>query len=158
MASSDILIEIDTIKGESKAKDDMIDLDSFSWGVTNSGSMSQGGGGGTGKFNFSDLTCTTYASKASPALMLNCANGTHIASATLHVRKAGGTAKEFYTVKLENILISSYQSSGHNGGMVPSDSFSLNFAKIHFETKVQNDKGDMEAGGDAKFDLKTGKS
>ena len=64
MAKADIHIKLGDIKGEStddKHKDE-IDVESFSWGASNPGSMSHGGGGGTGRVSFSDLTFVHHAS------------------------------------------------------------------------------------------------
>src|SRR4249919_3313099 len=55
--ASTIFARIGDIKGESqdiKHKDE-IDVLSWSWGVTQSGSMGHGGGGGEGKATFHDL-------------------------------------------------------------------------------------------------------
>jgi type VI secretion system secreted protein Hcp len=52
--ATEIFARIGDIKGESldaKHKDE-IEVLSFSWGVTNSGSAGSGGGGGTGKAKF----------------------------------------------------------------------------------------------------------
>ncbi len=141
LAASDYLLEIEGIKGESR--DDVypesIELESFSWGVTNTPSLS--GGGGAGKVSFQDLHFTTNLSKASPQLMLACATGKHIPKAVLHVRKAGGDPVEYYTVTFTDILISSVQTRapGATGGAtgapnpVPTESLSLNFTKIEFK-------------------------
>ena len=58
--ASDYLLEIDGIKGEStdEKHKDKLEIDSFSWGVSNSGSMGRGGGGGTGKAEFQDVHFT----------------------------------------------------------------------------------------------------
>ena len=58
--ASDYLLELDGIKGESldEKHKDKIEIDSFSWGVSNDGNMGRGGGGGTGKANFQDLHFT----------------------------------------------------------------------------------------------------
>lgn len=159
MASSDFLLKIDTITGESKRGDGMIDIESFSWGVSNSGSMHSQGGGGAGKASFSDISFSKHVDKSSPALALASATGKHIPKAVLTLRKAGGDQKDYYIVTLEDVLVSSYQASG-SGGMdvLPMDSFALNFAKIKWEYKVQDGKGAMTAGGDFKFDLKTMKA
>ena len=49
--ASDFLLEIDGIKGESKDKNhkDTIEVDSFSWGISNAGSHASNTGGGAGK-------------------------------------------------------------------------------------------------------------
>jgi type VI secretion system secreted protein Hcp len=132
-AAVDYLLEIDGIKGESS--DDRhaqaIEIQSFSWGSTNSASW--GGGGGAGKVSFQDIHCTTKVSKAGPQLLLAGASTSHIPRATLSVRKAGATGQyqEYYQIQLEDVLISSYSQHGNSsaGDIVPTDQFTLNFNK-----------------------------
>ncbi len=65
----DIFAKIGDIKGESldaKHKDE-IEVLSWSWGVSQAGSMGPGGGGGAGKPSFSDFNFTHHIDKASPA-------------------------------------------------------------------------------------------
>ena len=157
--ATDFLLELDGIKGESsdsKLKD-TIELESFSWGVSNAGSHASGGGGGAGKASYQDLHCTTHVGKASPLLMLACATGQHIKKAVLHVRKQGGDQQEYYKVELEELLVSSYQSGGHSGSGVPTDQFALNFTKIKFEYKPQKADGTLDAAVTAGYDVKANK-
>jgi type VI secretion system secreted protein Hcp len=144
--ASDFLLEIDGIKGESQDSKhkDTIEIESFSWGVSNSGTHAAGHGGGAGKASFQDLHCTANVSKASATLMLKCANGEHI--------------KKFYTVTMEDLLVSSYQSGDSTGGNpVPTDQFSLNFAKIKYEYKPQNTDGSLGSAITGTYDLKKNK-
>jgi type VI secretion system secreted protein Hcp len=125
------------IRGEStdKGHPDEIEIDSFSWGVTQTGSASSGSGGGAGKAVSQDFHFAAPVSKASPNLMLACATGRHFPLATLTCRKAGGTSQvEFLKIKLSDVLVSSYQTGGAAEGEapVPEDAFSLNFVKIDF--------------------------
>lgn len=157
--ATDFLLELDGIKGESsdsKLKD-TIELESFSWGVSNAGSHSSGGGGGAGKASFQDLHFTTHVGKASPLLMLACATGQHIKKAVLHVRKQGGDQQEYYKIELADLLVSSYQSGGHSGSGVPTDQFALNFTKITFEYKPQKADGTLDAAVTAGYDVKANK-
>lgn len=139
-AASDYLLELDGVKGESKdnARPGTIEIQSFSWGVSNAGSMASGSGGGAGKASFSDLSFTTSVSKASPKLMMACATGQHIPKATLYVRKAG-TTDEYLVITLTDIMVSSYSSSGRGtpnapgstaSSSVPMESISINFTKV----------------------------
>ena len=158
--ASDFLLEIDGIKGESKDSKhkDTIEVDSFSWGISNAGSHASNAGGGAGKASFQDLHCTANVNKASATLMLKCANGEHIKKAVLFVRKQGKQQQEFYTVTLEDLLVSSYQSGDSTGGNpVPTDQFSLNFAKIKFEYKPQNTDGSLGSAITGTYDLKKNK-
>jgi type VI secretion system secreted protein Hcp len=109
--------------------------------LAQSGSGNRGGGSGTGKVDIADITIQKQVDKASPTLMLACANGKHIAKGKLTLRKAGENPLEYLTVDLESILVSSYQVSGSNGGGVPSESISLNFVKVKSEYWTQSDKG-----------------
>ena len=158
-ASVDYFLKIEGIDGEST--DSMhpgaIEVDSFSWGVSNMGTGGHGGGGGSGKASFQDIHFTSKVSKASPKLMLATATGEHIRQAVLFVRKAGTNQQDYYVVKFEDVLVSSYQSSGGgSSGDTPTDQFSLNFTKIEFEYKPQKADGTLDAPVKAGYDLKKG--
>ena len=92
--ASDYLLELEGIKGESldEKHKDKIEIDSFSWGVSNDGNMGRGGGGGTGKANFQDVHFTKQTDKSSALLVKSAASGDHIKKAVLTARKAGGKA------------------------------------------------------------------
>jgi type VI secretion system secreted protein Hcp len=111
----DIFIKIGDIKGESmdKAHKDEIDVLNWSWGMTQSGNMHVGGGGGAGKVNVHDLSLTKYVDKASPNLMMHCASGKHIDKVKLTVRKAGGESQvEYMIINLEEVLVTSLGTGG----------------------------------------------
>ena len=159
-AASDYLLEIDGIKGESKDSKhkDTIHIESFSWGATNSGAHSSGGGGGAGKVSFQDLHFTTTVNKSSPLLAKACATGQHIKKATLFVRKAGKDQGDYYVIKLTDILVSSYQNGpSEHSDAVPTDQFSLNFTKIEFSYKPELSNGALGAPVTATYDLKAAK-
>jgi type VI secretion system secreted protein Hcp len=155
---SDYLLEIDGIKGESNDKKHpgTLEIESFSWGVSNAGAHAGGGGGGAGKASFQDLHLTTRVNKASPLLMLHCANGQHIKKAVLFVRKQGKEQLDYYKVTLEELLVSSYQSGGSEGSnALPVDQFSINFTKIKFEYAPQKPDGTLEGHVPATWNVKT---
>jgi type VI secretion system secreted protein Hcp len=156
----DMFLKIDGIKGESTADKhkDEIDIMSFSWGVSQSGSFAAGSGAGAGKVQFQDISFTTRVSKASPLLFLGCATGEHIKEATLTARKAGEKQQDFLVIKLNDILVSSYQTSGSSGSdALPTDSFSLNFAKIEYSYIPQKPDGSSDVAQRAGWDLKLNK-
>src|SRR4030095_448937 len=133
MAAVDYFLKVDGIQGESKAdkhKDEM-DIESFSWGATQSGTFAAGGGGGAGKVSMQDFHFTMVNNKASPKLMLACAQGDHIKSAILTCRKAGKEQQEFLKVTMSDCLVSSFQTGGAGkGGVTPTDPGSPQLAKI----------------------------
>ncbi len=160
MAVVDYFLKLDGIEGESqdhKHKNE-IDLESWSWGETQIGSHATGGGGGAGKVQMQDFHFVMKLNKASPKLMLACATGQHIKEATLTCRKAGGKQEAFFVVKMSDLLVSSYQTggSGHSD-IVPTDQISLNFSKIEFDHKVQNEKGQVTGSTKAGYDVKANK-
>ena len=160
MAAVDYFLKLDGIDGESaddKHKGE-IDVASWSWGATQSGTMSGGGGGGAGKVSMQDFHFVMTVNKASPKLMLACASGQHIAKAVLTCRKAGTDQQEYLKITFSDLLISSYQTGGSgSSSVVPSDQISLNYAKIEMEYKEQ--KSDGTLGGSVKtgWDLKANK-
>jgi type VI secretion system secreted protein Hcp len=143
-AAVDYFLKIDGIKGESvddKHKDE-IDILSFSWGLTNTPAA----GGGAGKATFKEFTVTKKTDVSSPKMMLACATGQPIPSVKFVVRRnpEPGTPEapqEFYFITLENVLVSSYSSSGSPAGELPTESLSLNFTKITYEYRPQRDDG-----------------
>jgi type VI secretion system secreted protein Hcp len=140
----DMFLMLDGIKGESaddKHKGE-IDIEAFSWGMSQSGSGHRGSGLGTGKVDVADISITKFIDKSSPSIMLACANGKHIPKGKITVRKAGENPLDYLTVDLENILISSYQTSGSEGGNErPAENISLNFGKVKVEYWTQSEKG-----------------
>jgi len=152
----DAFLKIDGIDGESQDKNhpNEIEIDSFSWGVSNPNTAGSGSGGGTGKASLQDFHFAAQTTKASPNLMLACATGKHIQTVTLTCRKAGGTSQvEFLKIKLQDCLVSSYSLGGSAEGdaVVPEDQFSLNFVKIDFLYTVARTGEVVEASFDQRL-------
>jgi type VI secretion system secreted protein Hcp len=156
MAVVDFFLKIDGIEGESQDEKHKgeIDIDSWNWGATQSGTWASGSGGGAGKVSMKDFNFTTKMNKASPKLMLACATGDHIKTAVLVCRKAGKEQQEYLKVTLSDCIISSYQSGGNSqGNLVPTESFSIDFAKIEIEYKEQKPDGTLGGAIKSGFDL-----
>ena len=157
--ASDIFAKIGDIKGESpddKHKGE-IEVLSWSWGVTQSGTMSHGGGGGEGKASFNDFNFTHRIDKASPSLMKACATGEHIKEATFTVRKAGKGQQEFLIIKMNDIIITGVSPSGAGDGASTAEHVALQFAKVDLEYKPQKADGSLDAGVHFKYDIKGNK-
>jgi type VI secretion system secreted protein Hcp len=116
--------------------------------------MSAGGGGGHGKASFNDVHCVAQSSIASPLMLLSCADGTHHADAVLVARKSGGDKLEYLKVTMKDVLISSYQTGGSGGDVIPLDQFSLNFTSINVEYTPQDAKGKGSGPTKAGWDTK----
>jgi len=153
----DMFLKLDGIKGESKDKDhkDEIHIESWSWGLSQAGNFSVAGGGGAGKVNVHDISITKYLDVSSPKLMARCADGGHIASGLLTVRKAGGDKPvEYLKVTLTDLLVSGVQHSGSGSSDLVMESLSLNFAKFKVEYQLQDEKGKGSPGGEMGWDVK----
>jgi len=143
-----MFLKLDGIKGESqdgKHKEE-IHIESFSWGLNQTGAFGAGGGGGARKVNVHDISVTKFVDKSSPDLMLACASGKHIPSGLITVRKAGEKPLEYLKIKLTDILISGVQFAGSGGGDQFSENLSLNFAKFHVEYQEQGADGAAKGG------------
>jgi type VI secretion system secreted protein Hcp len=147
----------DTIKGETQDKTQKaagdIDVLAWSWGASNSGSFHAGGGGGAGKANFQDISITKYLDKASPALLIALAKGSHIPVAKLLVRKAGDGQQKYLELTMTKVLVTSVSTGGSGGEDRLTENVSLNFAEVKFEYFLQNEKGVTASGGVFNWDI-----
>ena len=133
----DMFLKLDGVPGESRdaAHKGSIDITSFSWGESNTGSVgaATGAGAHTGRVSFQDFHFPARVSAATPKLMLNCASGAHIPTGTFTVRRAFVEGKEntfdFLTYKFQGVLITSVQEAGDTSD-IPLDSVSFAFQKI----------------------------
>jgi|SRR5581483_11722788 len=130
----DAFLKIDGIEGESsdKVHSKEIEVLSWSWGADN---HSATGGGGAGQPAQGSLFEFTHRlDKASPQLMLACAAGTPANGAQLSVRRTvNDKVVEYLYIKMTNVIVSSFQQSGHGSSDTPTESVSLAFAKIEMD-------------------------
>jgi type VI secretion system secreted protein Hcp len=157
MAAVDFFLKIDGIPGEATdtKHSNEVDLISWSWGESNAGSHGSGGGGGAGKVAMQDFSFTMRVNKASPKLFLACASGQHIASALLTCRKAGKQQQEYLKISFTDLLVSSYQTGGSEGDVVPVDQIAFNFAKIELTYSPQKPDGSLGSPVIAYYNVET---
>jgi type VI secretion system secreted protein Hcp len=151
MAVVDYFLKLDGVPGEStdSKHPGEIDLLSFSWGETQSGTSGHGGGAGAGKVQAQDFSFVKKLDKASPVLFIGCATGAHYKTAIVTARKAGGKQEDYLIFKMSDVLVSSYQTGGSAGSdVVPTEQFSFNFAKLEMSYKEQKPDGSL--GGEVK--------
>lgn len=145
--SVDMFLKIDDIEGESV--DDVhageIDILSWSWGMSQSGTTHSGPGGGAGKVNVQDLSFVHYVDKSSANLMKMCCNGKHFEEATLVVRKAGEMPLEYMIITMKGGLISSVSSGGSGGEDRITENVTLNFSEFKTEYVPQMADGSGDA-------------
>ncbi len=143
----DMFLKIDDIEGESV--DDVhageIDILSWSWGMSQSGTTHTGAGGGAGKVNVQDLSFVHWIDKSSANLMKMCCNGKHFEEATLVVRKAGEMPLEYLIITMKEGLISSVSTGGSGGEDRLTENVTLNFSEFKTEYVPQMADGSGDA-------------
>ena len=159
MARLDAFLDLKSgnVKGESQEADykDCIQLLSWSWGCTNMGSASHGGGDAVGAVNMMDFNFTMTMNQASSALMTLCTTGKHVPTAIFTQRKSTGdeTPKPFLVITMTDVLISSY-TTGSSGNELPHESCSINFSQVQMEYFVQDEKGALKSTGKLGWNVK----
>jgi len=161
---ADYFLKIDSIAGDSTDAQHPgeIELNSYAWskegtpGLEQSG-VTGGGGGGAGKVQLHDIFFSENVSKASPQLMMATASGKHFKEAVLSVRKAGKSQQQFMVIKLSDIMISSYRTTGQDQSL-PTDEFSLSFGRVEFSYMPQKADGSLDTPVVGSWDFQENKS
>jgi len=156
----DMFLVLDGVTGESldATYTDKIDVLAWSWGMAQSGTTHMGGGGGSGKVNVQDISFTHFIDKASGTLMKFCCDGKHIKTGKLIVRKAGENPLEYFTIDLEEIIVSNISTGGAGSEDRLTENVTLNFKKFHMQYKFQAQDGSGQAGPECKWDIAANKA
>jgi len=143
----DMFMRVGDVKGESldKSHKDEIDVLAWSWGLSQSGTMHSGGGGGAGKASIQDLSFTKYIDKASPNLMYACCSGKHYKDAVMTVRKAGENPIEYVKFTMQKVIVTSMSTGGSGGEDRLTENCTLNFATVKVEYSPQKPDGSADA-------------
>lgn len=151
----DMFLKIEGVDGESldASHTDEIDVLAWSWGLTQSGSMHTGGGGGSGKVSVQDVSITKYVDNASATIMNKTCKGEHFPSAVLVIRKAGGEALEYWKLTMNKVLITSISTGGSGGEDKLTENLTLNFEDFLAEYTVQKEDGSAGATNEAGFNI-----
>jgi type VI secretion system secreted protein Hcp len=157
--AQDIFLKIDGIDGESPdaAHKNEIEVQKWSWEISQLSSMHAGSGGGAGKATVDDLEFDHLVDRASPNLMKYCLTGKHIDQAALVVRKAGGNPLEYLKITMNDVVVTKVQPSGSNNDAGIRETVRLSFAKVKQEYVVQNAQGGSGGAVTASFDIKGNK-
>lgn len=158
-AAVDYYLKVDGVEGEATTRghEKEIQLLAWQWGDTSEIGLLVPAVQkirDAAKAEFSDFHFKANMSKASPVLFKFAAKGEHIPEVKLTGLRAGGGQEEFMKITLKDAFISSYQTEGTGTDVVPTDSFSMNYAKVEFEFIPQNPDGSQGEPVRAGWDLK----
>lgn len=132
---------IDGVPGPSTSLSNAIDILSFSFGASNTavfGAGSSGGESRAGRADVSNLNIMKVTDKTSPQVFEHCVTGDFIKSVDLQYFKAMGNKQEnYYKIHMENVIVTSVQTSGSNEN--PTESISFAFAKIKVSYNPEKD-------------------
>jgi type VI protein secretion system component Hcp len=145
-------------EGQKEKFEKWFDVLSFSWGAHNVGGGHTGTGSGTGQGDAQDLSVMVMMQTGTHLLLKHCAFGEHFDKATLIARETGGKEQVNYLeLEMEKVLISSWQFGASEGGGKPPVNISLNFKKVKFIYRPQDDKGKALPDKEVTWDISKGK-
>jgi type VI secretion system secreted protein Hcp len=141
--ATDMFLMIDDVKGESvdSKHKGWIDVQSWSWGMSQPGSSHSGTGSGAGRVSVQDLSIVKYVDMATPNLMKMCCSGKHFKLATLEIRKAGGEALVYVKIELNDGIVTGVSTAGGTGDERLTETVTLNFASFKYNYTPQDAKG-----------------
>lgn len=143
----DSYLKIEGIPGEATAEGHVGEIELYSWsfGASNPSTIGPGSEGfGAGRVTISSFNFMKKCDKASPVLFQRCCTGTHIDSAILTMRKAGGKQSPFLIYTFTGVMVDSIQWSGSSGGDdTPTESVSFSFAEFKIKYQLQDAKGNV---------------
>jgi type VI secretion system secreted protein Hcp len=148
--------KIGDIEGESAIDGHVgeIDVLSFSFGGSHSGTMHTGTGGGAGKTSVQDLTLMKRVDLATTDLMLACFKRTHISEAVLTVRKAAGNRPlDYLKITMTSCLITSVSTGGSGDDDRLTENIAINFAKVRVDYDAQTAAGGQGAHSAMEYDI-----
>ncbi|MBO9649387.1 MAG: type VI secretion system tube protein Hcp [Variovorax sp.] len=156
--AQDIFLKLTGIAGESQdaSHKDEIEVIRWDWSISQQHSMHSGGGGGAGagKATVRDLNFDHYADRSSPNLLKYCLTGKHIETATLVVRKAGGSPLEYLKITMGDVIVTNVAPELNYNMARPRETISLAFARVKQEYVIQNQQGGSSGTVSAGFDIR----
>ena len=125
------------IQGDSQAREHegSIEIESWSFGVTQAEAPASATGSGRGRPTFSAVTFACRGGRASPLLLQFCATGRHAAQAVLTQQSGTGLQAARTEVRFTDVRIVDYTASG--GEADTRDEFRLGFARVTFSVRAQ---------------------
>lgn len=142
---ADMFIKIGSVPGESPdeiyaGSDGWIQVEDWSWGMSQEAAGHVGTGIGAAKAHVSDIDVRHRVDAASAELMKHCCKGTHHPEAELIVRKAGGAPLDFLKIKMGHVLIAGVNTAGAGANEL-METVSLHFQEVKVTYTAQDASG-----------------
>ena len=141
--AGNIYLNLGDIPGESTSKThkDEIEVLAFNFEITSPAPT--GGGGGVGKPILSDISIVKRIDRASPKLAQTLVTGLHLKSAKLSVEgiAVDQSSLDYYTIDLEDVVITSVAVSGNETDPRPTEVIKLNFNKVTWTYTLLDARG-----------------
>lgn len=127
----DMFLKIEGIDGESTnaAHKGWIEIQSWSWGLSQASSGGGGAGGAVGRELKGHVTLIKRIDKATPLLFKRCSDGTVLALATVELTRPNG-GPTYLKYELKEVLISSIAHGDVDGDGVPEETVTLDFTGV----------------------------
>ncbi len=146
---ADCFIKLEQVNGEAQDQDfkGYIQVESWQWGVAQRSVFSAGTSVKTaGVAQVNNLTFVHQADSAAAGLMTRCVRNTPVPTATLIMRRAGGSAQKYLTINLEKVRIMSVDLVHDDLNVIPSVQVVLSFDRAILEYAPQSEKGADKSG------------
>ncbi len=123
-------------RGPAPARQDAIDILSFSFGASQTAVIGVGSSGGearAGRANLHDLSIMKVVDKVSPLLFDDCVTGNYLKTVdVIYDKPMGDDQQDYYKIHLEDALITSFQHSGSSENPMESISFAYSKIKVSY--------------------------
>jgi type VI secretion system secreted protein Hcp len=133
----------------------MIDILSFSWGVSQTATYGAGASGKeakAGRADFTNLSIMKVLDKTTPLLCDHCASGDIIKKVyLLYDKPVGDKQQAYFRIWVKDALITSVQLSGSNEN--PTESVSFAFQGVEYAYAPEKDDGSLDAAIRKGYDL-----
>ena len=144
-AGLNYFLKFDGIDGESTytGHEKWTNIDSFSWGASNSSVGGRGAGAGAGKPEFSPFSWTQQLDKSVPPLFMALVGGKHFKTATLEAVKPRGDrfSSAFFQMKFDEVLLTKLDFAGSGSRTVDVAGAFDSFTKITMTYKPELGNG-----------------
>lgn len=144
---ADCFIKLDQVNGESGDSEfkDHIQVEGWDWSISQhpSGGFDQKS---TRRAELSNFVFTHVVDSASPSLWARCARNDLVPTATIVMRRAGGSAQKYVNIKLKGVRILSVSLQHSAAYVIPLERVVLAYEQVEYEYAAQSAKGGDRSG------------